>query len=171
MEFKEYLVKRKKSTKEIILSVVFYLLAALLSFFSFGFIAIPMIGSLVMLVIMGLFFAAYKLSARFNREYEYIITGDGIDVDVIYNKTSRKRLASFSVKDVTVIASVDDENQKHYLNGVFEKEVQATTNSKDADVYFAIVEKEGRLLVKFEPPYGALEIMKKHAPSKVFIKK
>ena len=126
-------------------------------------------GGIGLLLAVGMFFGAYKISARFNREYEYTITGDGVDIDVIYNKTSRKRLISFYVREAIVLASVKDENYKHYLNGAFDKEISATTNRSDANVYFAVLEADGRTLVKFEPPHAALEILKKHAPSKVFM--
>ena len=64
---------------------------------------------------------------------------------------------------------MNDVNQKHLLNGSFSSVIDATTNRKDANVYFAVAEKNGRVLVKFEPPFVALEILKRHAPSKVFI--
>lgn len=167
MEYKEYLVKRNKSIKEKILTVLLYLAATVLAFLCF--VLLLNLGGIGLLLAVGMYFGAHKISAKFNREYEYTITGDGVDIDVIYNKTSRKRLISFSAREADVIASVKDENYKHYLNGTFDKEISATTNSKDANVYFAVVEANGRTLVKFEPPRAALEMLKKHAPSKVFM--
>ena len=167
MEYKEYLVKRNKNGKEKFLTLLLYLAATVLAFICFALLI--NFGGIGLLLAVGMYFGAHKISARFNREYEYIITGYGVDIDVIYNRTSRKRLISFSVNEAAVIASVKDENHKHYLNGTFDKEISAITNSKGANVYFAVVEADGRTLVKFEPPYAALEILKKHAPSKVFM--
>lgn len=167
MEYKEYLLKRNKNIIEKFLTLLLYIAATILAVMCF--FLLMRFGGINLLLAVGMYFGAHKISSRFNREYEYTITGDGIDIDVIYNKTSRKRLISFSVKEATVLASVNDENYKHYLNGPFDKEICATTNSKNANVYFAIVEADGRTLVKFEPPHRALEILKKHAPSKVFM--
>ena len=167
MEYKEYLVKRNKNGKEKILTLLIYLAATVLAFICLS--LLMGFGGIGLLLTVGMYFGAYKISARFNREYEYTITGDGVDIDVIYNRTSRKRLISFSVGETIVLASVNDENHKHYLNGTFDKEISATTNSKDANVYFAVLEADGGTLVKFEPPCAALEILKKHAPSKVFM--
>lgn len=167
MEYKEYLVKRNKNGKEKVLTLLIYLAATVLAFMCF--VLLMNFGGIGLLLAVGMYFGAHKISARFDREYEYTITGDGVDIDVIYSKTSRKRLISFSVREAAVLASVKDENYKHYLNGTFDKEISATTNSKDANVYFAVVEADGRTLVKFEPPHAALEILKKHAPSKVFM--
>ena len=167
MDFKEYLIKRNKSAKEKIYTVLLYVAALVLSFLVFA--VITPLGGVNLLLAVGAFYVAYKLSAKFNREFEYIITGDCVDIDVVYNKNARKRLISFSIKEVQVLASVNDANQNHILEGVFDKEIDATTNSKDASVYFVVVEKNGRTLIKFEPPYTALEMLKKQAPSKVFI--
>ncbi len=167
MEYKEYLIKRNKNAKEKFLTLLLYLAATVLAVICFT--LLMGFGGIGLLLAVGMYFGAYKISARFNREYEYTITGDGVDIDVIYNKTSRKRLISFSVREAVVLASLKDENHKHYLKGAFDKEISAITNSRDANVYFAVVETDGRTLVKFEPPYAALEILKKHAPSKVFM--
>ena len=167
MEYKEYLIKRNKNSIEKVLTLLLYLAATVLAFPCFT--LLMGFGGIGLLLAVGMYYGAHKISARFNREYEYTITGDGVDIDVIYNKTSRKRLISFSVREAIVLASVKDENHKHYLNGTFDKEISATTNRKDANVYFAVVEADGKILVKFEPPHTALEILKKHAPSKVFM--
>lgn len=169
MEFNEYMIKKNKTTKEIFLSLLLYIAAAILS--GIGFVALTMVGlgSLALLLVCGLFYGAFKLSSKMNKEFEYICTEDTIDIDVIMNATSRKRLISFSIKEVELIASVNDENYKTRLNEQFEKVIDATTARKDANVYFAIVEKKGKTLVKFEPPHSILSNLHKYAPSKVRI--
>lgn len=167
MEFKEYLVKRKKGAKELFLTVLLYIAALILAFACMNFI--PSIGGIEALLAVGCFYGAYWVSAKFNREFEYVITDDCVDIDVIYNASTRKRLISFSVKDVEVIASVKDSNYNSILKGEFKNTIDATTLRADANVYFAVLEKDGRTLVKFEPPYAALETLKKFAPSKVVI--
>ena len=167
MDFKEYLVKRNKSVVERILTVLIYLSALVLSCVCL--FKIPSVAGFGALLAVGCFYGAYRLSSRFKREYEYIITGDSVDIDVIYNAANRKRLISFSIKDVRILAAINDVNYTQMAKGSFGKTIDATTNRKDANIYFAILEKNGGTLVKFEPPYAALEMLKKHAPSKVVI--
>lgn len=167
MEFKEYLVKRSKTAMETLLTVLLYAAATLLAYICI--FIIPPIAGIGALLALGCYYGAFKLSSKFKREYEYVITDDGVDIDVIYNASSRKRLISFSIKDVEILASVKDANYNARLKGEYKKTIDATTNRADANVYFAVLEQNGRTLVKFEPPFVALEILKKYAPSKVII--
>lgn len=167
MEFKEYLVKRKKGAKEICCTVLLYIAALVLAFLCMNFI--PSIGGLEALLAVGCLYGAYWISSKFNREFEYVITDDCVDIDVIYNASNRKKLISFSIKDVEILASVKDANYNSKLKGEYKRIVDATTARADADVYFAVLENDGRTLIKFEPPYAALEALKKIAPSKVVI--
>lgn len=167
MDFKEYLIKRDKTLKEKFLSLLLYFAATVLAYVCL--FVIPPIAGIGALLAAGCYYGAFKLSSKFKREYEYVITGDGVDIDVIFNASARKRLISFSIKDVEILASVNDSNYNAKLKDEYKKTIDATTNRADADVYFAVLEQGGRTLVKFEPPYAALEILKKYAPSKVAI--
>ena len=67
------------------------------------------------------------------------------------------------------MASVKNSEYNSKLKGEFKETIDATTLSAHANVYFAVVEKNGRKLVKFEPPHAALEALRKYAPSKIII--
>ena len=161
MAYKEYLDKRKKGVKEILLAALIYLAALILSFF-----CIMLVPGFGLLLSLGCFYAGYWLSAKLNREFEYTFTEDAIDIDVIYNAARRKRLISFYMKDVELIAPLKSGENKRFENNGY-KVIDATTNSKNATVYFAAVKKNGDFIVKFEPPVTALGEFRKYAPSKV----
>lgn len=165
MDYKEYLIKRKKDIKEILLAALIYMVALVLSFASLMFLNL---GGLDLLLSVGCIYGGYRLSTSFNREFEYIVTDDCVDVDTIFNASKRKRLISFTMKDVEVIAPVKSDRYNAYSSGEY-KEIDASTRRKDANVYFAAVEKNGRFLVKLELPITALEHLRKYAPSKVVI--
>jgi len=167
MDFKEYLIKKKKGKKETFFTVLIYLAAFVISVIALLLLFNPMFGGIWLLMIVGIFFGAHKLSTKFNREYEYVLTKDVVDIDVIYNATSRKRLISFSVHEVEKIIPAKDRDSSDDKS--YKKVIDATTNTKDADVYSVILEKDGKVLVNFEPPYAMLEIMKKYEPRKVVI--
>ena len=167
MEFKEYMIKRKKDAKETILTALLYLAATIIAIACF--IGLASWGGIGTLLGAGCYYAAYRIASKFNREFEYIITGDCIDIDVIYNAKSRKRLISFTMENAEIIASVNDANHKQLLKGEYQKVIDATSGYGNSVVYFAVVDKGGRQLVKFEPPHAALEALRKFAPSKVVI--
>lgn len=169
MEFKEYMIQRKKTAKESLIVFFAYLLATVVNIFIFGFCMKPPFGSFVLLIIVGVYYFTHILTSRLNKEFEYIFTKDNIDIDVIMNKSKRKRLISFTVNQIEVLASVKDEAYNNTLKGAFDKTIDATSGNKDANVYFAVVDKNGRNLVKFEPSYTILESLNKIARSKIHI--
>ena len=168
MGYKEYLVRRKKGAKEILLGILIYIAALVVSFGCI--MLIPSLAGIGLLLCVGCFYGAYWLSSKFNREFEYTVTEDTVDVDVIYNASRRKRLISFSMKNAEIIAPVDSAEYVSYSNRDY-KEIDASTNTKGAKVYFAAVEKNGKFLVKLELPVTALQDLRKYAPSKVVISK
>ncbi len=163
MAYKEYLVKRKKGAKEILLAALIYVVALFLSFICIMFV--PGIG---LLLSAGCFYGSYWLTSKLNREFEYTFTEDAVDIDVIFNASRRKRLISFYMKDAQIIAPVSNGEFGRFSKMDY-REIDATTHRKDANVYFAAVEKNGKFLVKFEPPVTALQELRKFAPSKVVI--
>lgn len=165
MDYKEYLVKRKKGVKEILLAIIIYLVALALSIASLMFLNMA---GLELLISVAFFYGGYKLASSFNREFEYTVTEDCVDIDTIFNASNRKKLISFKMKDVEIIAPVDSEKYGNYSESDY-KVIDASTHSKDASVYFAAVEKNGKYLVKFDLPVAALEHLRKYAPSKVVI--
>ena len=169
MEFKEYMIKKEKSAKEKLLSVLCYLAAAVLSMIILPFSATPPFGSFILLIVVGLFYFAHILSGRLNKEFEYIFTADNIDIDVIMNKSKRKRLITFTIAQIEIMASFRDATYNSIAKGQFDKVVDATSGKADANVYFVVVDKNGRTLVKFEPNYSVVESLNKVARSKVHI--
>lgn len=76
-----------------------------------------MASSLGWLAIAGVWYGAYYLINSFNVEYEYIITNNEIDIDKIMSKKRRKRLVTIDIKNASVMARIDDEdNNSVYKN-------------------------------------------------------
>ena len=163
MDYKEYMVKRKKGAVDMLLSVLIYLAALALSFVCLLFVKFGGIG---LLLSVGAIYAGYKVTSSFNREFEYIVTDDSVDVDVIYNASRRKRLVTFSMKETEIIAPAESAEYKSYVQKEY-KVIDATTRRKDVKVYFAAVDKNGKKLVKLELPEEALLHLRRYAPSKV----
>ncbi len=167
MAFKEYMIRRNAELKNVLITLVAYIAAAFIGIIVYPYLA-PF-GGIALLVAVGLIYLAYHFTSRLKKEFEYILTDDNMDIDVIMNKSRRKRLLSFSTAQLEIIANVNDSQYSNMLGGNFDKKIDATSMRKDADVYFAIVEKGGRTLLKFEPPKEMLEMMQKYARSKIHI--
>lgn len=120
------------------------LLALVVFFFLSGFL-----GMIAFLLIFGIFFGAYKLSCRLSIEYEYIITNGIFDVDKIFAKSSRKRVASF---DLAHVERLEKYNPNAKPVGNFSKTVIAC-NTNDNDAYMMVVSEEGKgnSLIVFSP--------------------
>ena len=166
MEFNEYMIKRLKTPLERFLSFLIYVAATILAFVSLTLLL--RYSGIGLLVAVAFYYFAHKLSSQMNKEFEYIRTEDIVDIDVIMNTTKRKRLISFSVKNVDIIASLNNPTYNARLKENFTKVIDATSGRRDANVYFAIIS-DKNTLVKFEPPYSILTNLKTYAPSKVII--
>ena len=120
------------------------ILAAIVVLFLFSFL-----GMIAALLIMGIFFGAYKLSGFLSIEYEYIITNGTMDVDKIIAKSSRKRVASF---DLARVDRVEKYNPNAKPVGNYAKSVIAC-DEFDPNAYFLVVTSEGKgsQLIVFSP--------------------
>ncbi len=98
------------------------------------------LGSLTILAIAGVFYGAFKLSGLLNVEYEYIVTNGVMDIDKIINKSSRKRLSSFDLADVSRLEKFNVEQ----IQRIDKKNVVIACSLDDSNAYLMVYEKEGK---------------------------
>ena len=167
--FKEYLVKQKKSPKDMIMQVGLVVGAILLSVIAF-ILGGDFIGPVV---IVGVVFGTGFLFNKFSREYEYTLTNNELDIDVIFNRTSRKRIITIDMKKIEIMASIKDEKYATELNKASYKVINASANTNEADTYAIITQSEklGACKVLITPNDAMLNYLYKQAPNKVFKKK
>ena len=135
--FFEQIIKINKNGKSLAGVFGIWFLALVLSFAVFLFSGY--LGAFFVLIIAGIIYGAYKLSSLFNIEYEYIITNGSMDVDKIVNKSSRKRVLSFELPNVTRL----EKYNPNILNNINTKEVVFACNQNDDNAYLMVAEKEG----------------------------
>ena len=169
MNFKEYSVIRKKGKKEILLSVILYIVATVVGLFSMLFLLGIRLSQIAALALFGFYYLAYRLSSGMNKEFEYAFVDDQVTVDVIKNRKHRKRVLKFSMAETEIIASVNDAESASWLRKSYDKTIDVTSRSKLATVYFAVINNEKHILLKFEPTRSALLDLYKFAPSKIKI--
>ena len=93
---------------------------------------------LTAIVIVAAGYGAYYLCGFLSVEYEYIITNGTLDIDIIYSKRSRKRIASFDLSNVESIEKYKGEqlDKRKYKNSV------VACNAKDDGAYKLVVNKD-----------------------------
>mgnify|MGYP003196545864 CR=1 FL=1 len=165
--FKEYRIEQKKTPQDrlkqvgVVVGAIIVCLVLLMINFSIGFM-------LDIAVVCG---AGYLLS-KLNKEYEYTLTNSEIDIDVIYNKNSRKRIITIDIKKANVMASIKDERHLDEINKTGLKVINTSDNANDESTYAIITESEkvGLCKVLISPNDTLLDELYKQAPNKVFKK-
>lgn len=144
--FKEQIVKRKPTGKDLMKRVG--LVAAVIIIF---FMSMYFIGQFAFIITVAAGFGAYLLMNMLNLEYEYIFTNGELDIDVIYNRTRRKRLFSGSVSDFEVMAHVED--KAHIGDFASANETKDYSSGAVTDHTYAFLTnyKGKRLKILFEP--------------------
>ncbi len=135
--FFEQILPIKKTVKTTLAFVGIWVLALALSVFLFIY---PVLATLSFLLIVGILYGAYRLSALLNIEYEYIITNGTMDIDKIINKSSRKRMLSFELGQVTRL----EKYNPALLRNIDQKAIVFACNTDDENAYFLVAEKEGK---------------------------
>ncbi len=167
--FKEYLIKQKKSSMDLAMQIGLVVGAVVLSGTLF-LVGGNFIGPILT---VGVLFGSVYLFNKLNREYEYILTNNELDIDVVYNRASRKRVITFDMKKIDVMASIKDDQHASELNRGNFKVINASDNTNEANTYAIITqsEKYGACKVLITPNEALLEDLYRQAPNKVFKKK
>lgn len=97
----EQLVAIEKDAKTKALQIGVFAVATL---FSLGLIWLcfffPIFVYFIVLAIAVLYFVAFKCASKLNVEFEYSVTNGEVDIDMITAKSTRKRMVSFSAKNI-----------------------------------------------------------------------
>ncbi len=109
--FNEQIVKINANAKTIALKILLWFAALFLSFISFLFI--KYLSSIAVIIVGGLFYGAFKLSARLNVEYEYILTNGELDVDKIVAQSTRKRMVTIKCSEIETVGKFTPAMQPH----------------------------------------------------------
>lgn len=107
----------------------------------------------------------FLLVFRSDKEFEYSYFDGDVNIAKVMNKSRRKRLDSFTMDEVILIAPAGDRSVYKYENDANLKKKDYTCGEKDAPFYEMIVNKNGNMsMIKFEPDEKFLnEICKKYA--------
>ena len=158
--FNEQLIKKQKTSADTLkMAAIWFgavLLSAALSIF------IPYIGiMLAVLVIWGAIF----LTGRLKQEFEYSFTNGDLDIDVIYNRSRRKRIVTIDTKKLLGMEKV--QNKEQAAKG-YDKVLDLSSGALSDDLYGLVYEidyKKTRIFI--EPNESILKAIQTFAPRSV----
>jgi len=163
----EYCVKKKREGKLMIISLLYYaffILAPLICLILLLFVGHPelLLGGAA--AVCGIFgFGAYLTHRFISFEYEYVIVGGEMTVDIIYGGKSRKTVTEIDLKDVRLCLPCTEENKDAICAAEYEK-LYDISSSKDSDsAYFLLWEEEGKKkALLFDTNEKAREMLKRY---------
>ena len=163
--FMEYLIERKKTIKDRLLSIAIVILAIIL-----GLTALAFIPSFGLFAAVAIGYGAYWLITSRNIEYEYCLTNGELDIDKIIAQRKRKRLLSIHCREFELFAPVHNEKYKREFNNVnIQETIEAMSSMNAENLYFATFVQNGvRTKLIFQPTQKMIDAFKQYNPRKVF---
>ena len=149
--FIEYMIAQKKTAKTVLKKTGIYMAAFMISMLFVLIILIfgSALISLIPMVMLLIFYVAYRINTSFDVEFEYILTNGELDIDKITHKRRRKRLMTVHCKSFIAFAKVID----------------ASAKSSSITDYYAVFFKNGqKTKLIFNPTQKMIDIFKVYAP-------
>ena len=158
--YREILVKKKTSAGAKFLKGFMSAMAVLCLLAGF---IIPIL--LVGAVVFGLL--TYFVAPKLDVEYEYLYVNGELDIDAIYSRQKRKRVGSYDVAELEILAPAKSHALDSYLNNGA-KVADYTSGDEHAKSYIMVYNKEkGREIIKVEIDEVIVNDIRRVAPRKV----
>ena len=157
----EVLVDQKTTIGIKVLKVVLIAATVLMTVWSlfFGIVA------LLIAVLLGV--AAYFVGLRTKVEYEYAYFDKELDVDVIYSMQKRKKVATYDITKLEMLAPASSYHLDEFKNRNYKTADYSSRKAEhEQDVYVMYI--GGKDKVVFEPSQEMIKAIRNIAPRKVF---
>ena len=159
--YREILVKRRPGTTDLVLKIGMIALTVVAA--AAGILLIPLM--LLAAVILGAV-SWFVISGR-DIEYEYLYVNGDFDVDRIANKQRRKRVGSYSLEEMELIAPSQSHELDSWQSGSA-KIIDYTSQEPGVKSYTGVYRMDGEtVLVRYELDKEILQDMRRLAPRKV----
>jgi len=158
--FFEKLIRRKRTTKDYLIVATVIYIALMVSFIG---LMIPLLRGFILLMSC---ICVYFVVKRTYIEYEYTLTNNELEIDIIVGKKNRRRLFTANCKDFEMFGRI--EHSKYNEVKTIEKKILAIVSKDSKGIYFAVLQFEGaRTLLLFQPDERMVEHITKCIPKKV----
>ena len=159
----EYMVKRAKKPLDYLLVLGVLLIGFAVAFLSISFIPVP---TLMLIIVVGTIYLAYKLVARINTEYEYLIVNYEMDIDKIMGGKTRKRIDSVNLRRIDAFGFLDGADGQKYLKNSSYKKVDVCADKKNGGAFVIYSKNSVNHMLLFTPNEEMVEYIKKVNPGK-----
>ncbi len=156
----EWLVKKKTPVYMAFLKILTIMLAVCFIFVGFVFPPLLLIG-----ILFGV--AAYFTYFNADLEYEYLYVDKELTVDKVMAKSKRKRVATFDLDKMEIVAPIKSWHLDNYKNRSDKTVDYSSGEEKQPDRRYVFFY-DGRQKVVFEPNEEMIKAMQFVAPRKVF---
>ena len=146
--FKEQLVKRRPDAKATMTKAAL-ILAAL---FLMGLVLV-LLGAnpFTFMLWFAILFGVYFVFRRLNIEYEYVLTNNELDIDIIYGKSRRRRIFTANVRDFEAFRQAGGSEMEHSFSSA-QARVDYSSGVGGGDKYELLVNHKGKKMrIIFEP--------------------
>ena len=161
----ECMVARKKNP---LLQAARYVLIGLCALCVVAMFCTVSLAVVCMLLAIGFGVAAYFVNMAANVEYEYLYIDKEIVVDKVLNKAKRKRLATYDLEKVEIMAPMKSYHLDDYKNRT-PKVVDVSSGIPAYESKRYVFYYDGQQKIIFEPSAEMLKAMKNVAPRKIFL--
>ena len=161
--YSELLVNKEQTGKD---KVIKFLLIGLIAATAVVGVILP----LVWILTLGLGIAAYFILPNLDLEYEYVYVNGELDIDKIMAKSKRKRVQSFDLAKMEIMAPVNSHRMDYQNHNTKLKVLDFSSGNKEHKVYAMIIPDEKEICkVLLEPDQTLIENIQKSCPRKVFM--
>ena len=168
--FVEQLVKRRRTSGDIVKIVLCFLAILLVIMATPILIGIQYFGSIALLLCVGLIYLLYNVLISVNLEYEYAFTNGALDIDKIIAARRRKRLTDLNAREIEIMAKTSNRAYKSYAENRGIKMIYACTAPTDEDVFFVVYQKNNnKYMLIFNPDERIRDGFRRLNPQNVFL--
>lgn len=158
----ECLVKAKPNPMGKFFKVFLVILTVILAFFTFLGISVAFIAA----VATGV--GAYFVNLYTDIEYEYLYLDRELTIDKVMAKTKRKRVATYSLDRIEVMAPVFSYHLDNYKNRQVKVKDYSIGYEEQPDKRYAVYYEGGEKLI-LSPSEDMVKVMKNTSPRKIFM--
>lgn len=165
--FCEYIIRRKKTAIDFLISMGGCLAAAFLSLIFLMFNSVLM--GFGLFLIVAAWYGAFMLSRSRYIEYEYALTNNEIDIDKISAKSRRKHVFNLNFKEIEICAAVNDTEHQSEFSLKPDKIYDFSGVSQYEKYFVDFIVQGQRMRMLFNPTDKMKESIKIINPGAVFL--
>ena len=165
--FFEQIVTIPVKAKQLIAITLVWLMAVLLSLalLIVSFFMVKLLLAVVILLIAGIVWLAYRVCQNFFVEYEYIITANDLDIDKIVARNRRNRLITADLRQVSALKKYNpDQKTPDNINRVL---YCCEKNDENALCLLVHHQNKGNVMIVFAPNQKMIDAIKQKLPAGV----